>query len=172
MRSIGIFILALAGIVLVGWIVSKVTGSHAYLIEDWKFNDGETVLWRDDAADIGMIPHAGGAVSMTTPRLHRWVVVVTNQRVLLANKTLWGGKHMVMSVLYPGAAPGSDSKRLDGGLLSTGYQTLVIQPDVMKAHVDAKHPYVELKPAPAEPSSTNLSEIRIFTDLTASFRLP
>jgi hypothetical protein len=48
---------------------------------------------------------------------------------------------MVRYVLYPGAAPGGDSKRLDGGLFKTGYETLVIQPEVMVPCLDQKHPY-------------------------------
>ncbi|HVO31033.1 MAG TPA: hypothetical protein VMV18_09865 [bacterium] len=172
MKYFGIFLAALAGIALLGWIVSKVTGSHAYLLEDWKFNDGESVVWRDDAADVTLIPKLGQAVNMTPIRLHRWSVVVTNQRVIAANKAAFGGKHMVMQVLYPGAAPGGDSKKIDGGLLTTGYQTLVIEPSGMKAHLDSKPPYIELTPKDSEPSSTNLSEVRIYTESGATFRLP
>ena len=79
---------------------------------------------------------------------------------------------MVKYVLYPGVAPGSDSKRADGGLLSTGYETLVIQPGVITPHPDEKFGYVALTPAPDEPSSINMREIRIYTDLMKTFRLP
>ena len=142
------------------------------MLEDWKFNDGETTIWRDDSADVGMIPKAVKAAVTRPPRVHRWSVVVTNQRIITGNKTLRSGKHMVKYVLYPGAAPGGDSKRLDGRLFTTGYETLVIQPDVMMPHVDQKHPYIELRPAPDETSSVNLSEVRIYTDLIEGFRLP
>ena len=49
-------------------------GVPAYYIESWQFDDGETVLWRDDAADVVIIPKLGQAVSMTPARLHRWPV--------------------------------------------------------------------------------------------------
>lgn len=172
MTSFLIFLAVCAGIVLVAWIVTKVNGSHAWMLEDWKFNDGETTIWRDDSADVGMIPKAVKAAVTRPPRVHRWSVVVTNQRIITGNKTLRSGKHMVKYVLYPGAAPGGDSKRLDGRLFTTGYETLVIQPDVMMPHVDQKHPYIELRPAPDETSSVNLSEVRIYTDLIEGFRLP
>jgi hypothetical protein len=171
MKSLLFFLLALAGIALLGWTVSKITGAHGWLLEDWKFNDGETVLWRDDAADVGMIPRAAQAVVMRPPRLHRWVVIVTSQRIIISTKSV-GGKQLVKYVLYPGAAPGADSKQLDGGLFTTGYETLVIRPGAITPHLDDKPPYIELTPAPDEPSSVNLSAVRIYTDLAGTFRLP
>ncbi len=172
MSALLFFLAACAGIVLVAWIVGKVNGSRAWMLEDWKFSDGETIIWRDDAADVGMIPIAGQAAVMRPVRVHRWCVVVTDRRIIMGNKTLRSGKHVVKYVLYPGAAPGADSKRLDGGLFKTGFETLVIQPDFMEAHLDEKHPYVELKPAPDERSSVNLAEVRIYTDLIETFRRP
>ena len=156
----------------VGWIISKRTGSHAWYVDDWQFNEGETILWRDDRAEVSLIPRLGQAVLMTPVRLHRWTVIVTNQRVIIANKTLTG-KKMVQNVLYPGAAPDDQSKRVDGGLLTRGYSTLVIEPGVMHPHLDegTRYPYVALMPLAGEPSSVNLAEIRIYTDDGASFRL-
>ena len=171
MKAILFFLLALAAIVAIGVIVSKLNGSHTWPLATWKFNDGETVLWRDNAADVATIPKTGQAVVTQPPRLHRWTVIVTNQRLIVADKDLRGDS-LVKYVLYPGTAPGSDSKRSDGGLFSTGYETIVIQPGVVAPHLDGDHPYVALKPAPDEPSSINLSEIRIYTDLGKTFRLP
>jgi hypothetical protein len=72
MTAVLLFVAALAAIVLVGWIVSKAKGSKAYFIESWQFDDGETVLWRDDDADVAIIPKLGQAAVMTPARLHRW----------------------------------------------------------------------------------------------------
>ena len=49
----------------------------------------------------------------------------------------------------------------------------MIEPGVMHPHLDAgtRFPYVALVPLAGEPSSINLSEIRIYTDEGASFRL-
>ena len=166
-----IFIAACAAIVLVGWTVSKITGSHAWYIESWKYNDGESIIWRDDRADVGIIPKLGQAVVMRPMRYHRWPVVVTNQRIIIGNKS-FTGKQMVKYVLYPGSSPDAESKRTDGGLFSRGYSTLVIQSGVSHSHLDGKYPYVALTPIDAEPSSINLSQIRIYSDSVASFRLP
>jgi hypothetical protein len=172
MNSILAFIAVCSTIVLMAWIVSKITGAHAWYIESWTFNDGEIVVWRDDAADVGLIPKLGQAVVMRPMRYHRWPVVVTNQRIIIGNKT-FRGRQMVKYVLYAGASPDDQSKRA-GGLFLRGYSTLVIEPGVMHLHLDDawQPPYVALIPRAAEASSVNLAEIRIYTDSVSSFRLP
>lgn len=172
MTAVLLLVAACCAIALAGWIVSKATGSRAYFIESWQFDEGEMILWRDDAADVAVVPKLGQAASMTPARLHRWPVVVTTSRVIIGNKTLTG-KAMVKYVLYPELAPDGQSRHLDGGLLSRGYATVVIQPDVERDHLgdDVRHPYVALTPMAGERSSTNLSRIRIYTDLGATFRL-
>jgi hypothetical protein len=172
MTALLLFVAACGAIVIIGWIVSKAKGSKAYFIESWQFDDGETILWRDDGADVVVIPKLGQAVSMTPARLHRWPVVVTNSRVIIGNKTLTG-KAMVKYVLYPTFAPDGQSKHLDGGLLSRGYSTVVIEPEVKRDHLgdDVRHPYISLTPMDGERSSTNVSHIRIYTDLGSTFRL-
>jgi hypothetical protein len=172
MTAVLLFLAVCVAIVVVGWTVSKVKGSHAYFIDTWQYDDGETILWRDDAADVVIVPKMGQALSMTPARLHRWPVVVTNSRVIIGNKTLTG-KAMVQYVLYPNLALDGQSKHLDGGLLSRGYSTVVIEPEVERDHLgdDVRHPYVSLTPVAGERSSTNLAHIRIYTDLGATFRL-
>ncbi len=109
---------------------------------------------------------------MTPARLHRWPVVVTSSRVLIGNKTLTG-KAMVQYVLYPAVAPDGQSRHLDGGLLSRGYATVVIEAEVDREHLgdDVRHPYVSLTPVEGERSSTNISHFRIYTELGATFRV-
>ena len=172
MTAVLLFVAACGAIVVVGWIVSKAKGSRAFFIESWDFDDGEKILWRDDAADVVVIPKLGQALSMTPARLHRWPVVVTSSRVIIGNKTLTG-KAMVRYVLYPTVAPDGQSKHLDGGLLSRGYATVAIEPEVERDHLgdDVRRPYVSLIPVDGERSSTNISRIRIYTDLGATFRL-
>jgi len=46
-----LFVAALAGVVLIACVVSKLGGARAWYIEDWKPDTGETVLFRDDASD-------------------------------------------------------------------------------------------------------------------------
>jgi len=164
--AILIFVGVLAAIVLGGWTISKITRSRAWFIETWPYDEGETILWRDDRADVVLVPRLGQAVSMRPIRAHRWSVVVTNRRVLIGNKT-FSGKQMVKYVLWPGRAPDAHSKRSDGGLFTVGYTSILIEPGAVTIH-DA---YVALTPVSAEPSSVNLSEIRIYTDVAPSFRL-
>jgi hypothetical protein len=173
MTGLIVFVVFCVVLVIGGWVVSKVKGSHAYFIESWAYDPGETILWRDDAADVMVIPKFGQGAVMTPARLHRWPVVVTSSRVLIGNKTLTG-KAMVQYVLYPTSAPDGESKHIDGGLLSRGYATVVIQPTVELDHLgdDVHHPYVALIPVEGERSSANFSRIRIYTDLGATFRLP
>jgi hypothetical protein len=172
MTAVLLLVAACGVIAIAGWIISKTKGSHAFFIESWQFDDGETILWRDDAADVAVIPKLAQAVSITPARLHRWPVVVTNSRVIIGNKTLTG-KAMVQYVLYPAVAPDGQSKHLDGGLLSRGYSTVVIEPEVKRDHLadDVRHPYISLTPVDGERSSTNISHFRIYTDLGATFRL-
>jgi hypothetical protein len=170
MTAVLLFVAACGAIAIVGWIVSKAKGSRAFFIESWQFDDGETILWRDNAADVAVIPKLGQAAFMTPARLHRWPVVVTNSRVIIGNKTVTG-RAMVKYVLYPTVPPDDQSKHLDGGLLSRGYSTVVIEPEVERDHLTARHPYISLTPVDGERSSTNISHIRIYTDLGATFRL-
>ena len=172
MTALLLFVAACGAIVIVGWIVSKAKGSKAFYIESWHFDEGETIVWRDDAADVVIVPKLGQAVSMTPARLHRWPVVVTSSRVIIGNKTLTG-KAMVKYVLYPGVAPDGQSRHLDGGLLSRGYSTVVVEPEVDRDHLgdDVRHPYISLTPVDGERSSTNISRIRIYTDLGTTFQL-
>ncbi len=173
MNSILAFVAICLTIVLVAWIISKITGAHAYYIESWHYDEGETIVWRDDAADVVMIPKFGQAVIMTPLRLHRWPVVVTNHRIIIGDKT-FRGRQMVKYVLWPNASPDDQSKRQDGGLFSRGYSTLVIGPEAKHPMLDhgGQPPYVALIPKASEPSSINLAEIRIYSDSIASFRLP
>lgn len=170
MKSVGWFLLACAAIVLLGWIVSKVTGSRAYYVEDWALDEGETVLWRDEKTDTYLIPKHGQALVMSFARMRRGSVLVTNRRIVIGSLPLWGKKHMVQYVLYPAKAPGSD--RLDGGLLSVGYQTIVFEPSSVDVHAKDAKPYVDLIPVESEASSTNLERVRIFTEEAGSFRVP
>ena len=91
MNAILFFLTVCAGIVLVGWIVGRITGSRAWYLESWAYEAGETIPWREGGADVVMVPRFGQAVSMRPIRLHRWPVVATNRRVLLANKTFFRG---------------------------------------------------------------------------------
>lgn len=184
--SILYFLAACAGIVLLGWTVSKITGAKAYYIEDWSFDAGEQILWQDEAADIYPLSHYGRALVESFARMRRGMVVVTDRRVLGGARPLFGKKHLLQYMLYPiGSVPDqsgsratqagaslADSKKMHGGLLTRGYQTLLIQPGGLSINAGEKKPYVEIVPVQDAASSTNLRAIRIYTDQAASFTLP
>ena len=164
MTSLLIFVGFLAAMVAGGWIVSNRTGSHAWFLESWTYNPDEPTLWRDPRADVVIVPKLGRAAFMRPIRAHRWSVVATDQRVILANKT-FSGKQMVRYVLWRGRSPDANSQRLDGGLLTIGYSAMAIEP-----HAETSQDYVTLIPVATEPSSANIAEIRIYSELAASFR--
>ena len=164
-----LFLGACAGLVVIGWVVKKITGSRAWLLEDWKYDDGEQILWRDDAADVYPIAKHHAAF-MSFPRLRRHAVIVTNRRILVGVKTLFG-KRMVQYLLFTRPPADGQAEHLGGGLLTVGYQSIVIEPKV-DAHLDDKKPYLELTPSGDHASSVNLQTLRILTDQGATFRLP
>jgi hypothetical protein len=160
------FLVACGAIVAGGWLVSRVTGARSHYLDQWKLEDGESILWRDDAADVYLIPRLGQARKMSFARLRRQTVMVTNRRIVVAARPLFGQRRIVQHVLV--AAGDANSERLDGGLFSAGYQTLVIGPGIGRHLEDAK-PHLDLVPASGHPSSTNLATIRVFTDQGAGF---
>lgn len=170
MKALLIFVVALAAIVFVGWLVSKLTGSRAWFIDDWKFEPGEKVLWRDDAADVYVVPTYGRAVINSVLRLRRNTVVVTDRRILVATQPLYGKKRMVQYVLWPAPPADGNANKLDGGLLTVGYRTLVYLPEKLEPHQDSNEPYLEIAPAPGFSSSTNVSAIQIYSAQTESLK--
>ena len=171
MQSFLIFVSACAMIVVIAWLVSKLTGAHARYLDHWNFDDGETTMWRDDRADVAIIMRQGQTASLVRIlRLHRWSVIVTNQRVMIACKTL-SGRRMVKYVLHLGRALDDQSQRLGGGLLTRGYTTIVMDREVLKAPNNA---WVALRPLASAKATASLAELRIYTEvpkLTAALTL-
>jgi hypothetical protein len=175
----GWYLLAIAGIWAAmfagGWLISRWTGGRPHYLETWHFDDGETVIWRDDRADIYILPTLARPAIARPLRLHRFRVLVTTRRILVATRELFTGRQRVVYVLHAGAAPKSADTGTFGGEFKTGYRTLVVQQGVMDIRVGEKlqpSPYVALKPDRAVPSSFNCAEFRIYTELHESFRLP
>ena len=154
------FLAACAGIAALGWIVSRITGARTSLLENWVFEPGETVVCRDDRADVMVVPRWGGALVMTPIRTHRWAVVATDRRVILANRSLTG-KRVVMYVLWFGTSPDAESRTLDGGLLTRGYVSMAVE---REAVTEAAR-YVAFRPVGAEAGSFNVKEMRVYSDM-------
>ena len=162
----------MAGMVLLGLIVKQLTGAHAYLLEDWKYEPGETIVWQDDRADAYPLGRMGQAVFMSALRWHRDTVVATNRRILVAQKGLFSKKRLIRYVFNPGPSADGYTKHLGGGALTVGYQTIAYTPGVMVHGALGKHARIELAPLEGDASSTNLSKLLIYTELSSTFQLP
>lgn len=162
----------LAGLVLVGLLVKRITGAKTYLVETFPLEPGERVLWQDSAADAYTIPIRQAAY-VSHRRAQRGMVKITNLRIICGTKGLFGSEHIVQHVLYPGdrALP-DQARKLGGGLLTVGYQALVFERASFTAHEADEHPYLELTLAPGFDSSLNLRAYRVYTERAASFPLP
>jgi hypothetical protein len=166
-----IFLGLLVGLVALAIVVNRLRGIGAHYLDDWHPEAGERILFRDDEADTFVMP-VNRARYGAYARLRRGTVIVTDRRILAGARTLFGKKRMLQYMLYPGAAPGGWSAKLDGGLFTRGYETLAVMPEVVERVLDEARPYVVLKPSPGERSSTNVDFIRIYTDRAAGFPLP
>jgi len=166
------FLGCLAGLVLLGLLVKKLTGAKTYLVESFPLEPGEHVLWQDDAADVHSIPTRQAAF-VSYRRARRSLVKVTNLRVVCGSKGLFGGGHIVQHVLYPSDRTIPDPARaLGGGLLTVGYQALVFRRSSLERHVEKAPHFIELVLDPSFDSSVNLRAYRVYSEQTASFVLP
>ena len=163
--SFVIFLGALAAIVLVAVVVSRIIGARAQYLDAWKPEEGEHIRFEDRRATIDVDPQVGRG-----ERYVRSFVVVTDRRIVAGSRALFGKRLMILFMMYVGRAPGEEADSLHGGLLTRGYRTLVLEPAVRRV-LEGRRPHVELTPAPAK-SSLNLETIRIYTDRAADFRLP
>ena len=164
-----------AAMFAIAWLISRWTGGRPQYLESWRFDDGETVLWRDDRADVYVLRAMARPAVARPLRLHRARVLVTARRIVVAMSEMFTGRQRVVYVLYEGTAPASAEVGAFGGVLKTGYQTIVILRGLMDVRVAESmqpSPYVALKPDPAVASSFNCAEFRIYTDLYDTFLLP
>jgi hypothetical protein len=166
-----IFLGALVGLVGIAVTVNTVRGVRAHYLDDWRPEEGERTLFRDEEADT-VIVCVNRATFVSYARPRRGIVIVTNKRILAGTRVLFGRKRMLEYVMYTGSAPDEYSAMIDGGLFTVGYRTLVFLPDAIERVTSGKKPYVELKPSPSERSSINIDFIRIYTDRAQSFPVP
>ena len=166
------FVGILAAIVALAFLVSRVTGARAHYIEDWRPDEGERILFEDREADTYPVMKAGEAAFTTYGRPRRGFVLVTDLRILAGQRVLFGRKSMIQYMIYPEQARAADSGKLGGGLLTRGYQTLLLERDGIERRADEKKPFVLLTPSPAARSSFNLRAIRIYTDQAGQFPFP
>lgn len=157
------------GIVAIALISNRITGARAHYIDEWVFEEDEQVLFRDDKASVRLETKWGEADT----QLPSGTVIVTSKRILAGVKPLGSKRVMLQYLLYPGDVPGSeDSKKLGGGALTRGYQTLVFLPESTQRVAEDDDPRVVLVPSPDAASSTNIKSIVIRTSKAVGFPLP
>jgi hypothetical protein len=160
------------GIVLIGFVVSRLTGARAQFLDDFPLEPGECVLWEDLTADAYPVP-THTALLISYRRARRGAVRVTNRRILSGSKMLLSSRHMIVHILHPSDRVLPDEANdVGGGLLTRGYQILVFERASMVAHIAERAPFVELCLDSTRASSLNLSRYRIYTDSIAMFCLP
>lgn len=175
----GPWLLAIAGVwaaLFAGaWLISRWTGGRPHYLETWRFEPDETVVWRDDRADVFILTTFARPAIARPLRLHRARVIVTTRCIIVAMSELFTGRQRVVYLLHPGAAPAGADTGPFGGEFKTGYRSLVVQAGIMDVRAGEAmqpSPYIALKPDRSVPSSFNCAEFRIYTDLHESFRLP
>ncbi len=162
----------LAGMVGLAFVVSRITGARTQYLEGFPLENGERVLWEDQAADAYV--YAGRRALITTySRSRRSAVRVTTLRIIFGNRSLFGPKHIVQYMAFPSdrAFP-SEANSVGGGLLTRGFEAIVFDRAGVVTHTTDTRAFVELRLDPAITSSLNRQSLRIYSDLLQSFRLP
>lgn len=165
MTSFLIFLAALAGIVIVAVVVNKIKGAKALYIETGTLVAGEALRFEDKDADFYTVTVLGQAKLMTFGRLARAHALITNQRIIIGQKTLFGGKYMITNMFYYDAAsaPAGVLDELMGGQLSLGYLVRLIDRTNSSQEIDGEKRYVKIIPQ-ATASATNVAHCRLYTE--------
>jgi hypothetical protein len=167
-----IFICLLAGMVLVAFVVSRVSGARAQYLETFALAPGERVLWDDLAADAYKIAPQRALVT-SYRRSRRRAVRVTNLRILAACTPLFGNKHLIEHLLYPSDRPfPEEANGVTGGLFTRGYTTLVFERGGVAKEQSPSPQFIDLLLSPNIPSSINTLAFRIYSDRCDTFCLP
>lgn len=171
MTAVMVFVGVLVAIVVVGFVVSRVRGGRAHYLDAWSPEAGERTLVDDPAADFYVVPRMGQARKMSFARMHRTHAVLTDRRLIVAVKVLFGRRHMIthMVLLQAADAPPGTADRLSGGLLDTGYIVLVASPAGMRTERDGDKPYLRIDPD-STASSATIEHCRLYSDLADRFQ--
>ena len=167
-----IFLGILVAFVVVAFVVSRITGARNHYLENWKPDEGEQVLFDDRQADTYLVPKVSRSNYNYFSRPRRGFVLVTDRRLLAGTKPLFSKRQMIQYVMYVGSAPDPAADSFGGGLLTRGYQTLVLDPEAFQRVMQDGKPYIVATPSPEAASSFNLKAIRIYTDHAAGMPLP
>jgi hypothetical protein len=166
------FVACLAGIVLFGFVISKLNGTKSQYLETFPLEASERVLWEDLAADSYLLLSAR-ALRVSYRRWNRNAVRVTNTRIISGSKGLFGPKHVILHVLYPSDRRyPEEANTLTGGFFKFGYKVLVFERASAQPLSKDGKAFFELILSPSVGSSANAASFRIYSDALQTFALP
>ena len=171
MAALLIFVGALVVIVGGAIVVNRVRGVRAHYIEDWSPEPGEERLLDDPRADFYVVPRLGQAKVMTFARLRRTHAVLTDTRLVIAQKAAMSRRHMITHMLLlhgDGGAEAAELARMTGGQFTKGYIVMSARQEHMTVEADGEKRYLRIVPEPTA-SATNVEHCRLYSDMAALF---
>ena len=170
MNTVLAFAGALAAIVVLGFVVSRVRGGRAHYLDGWSPAPGERTLIEDRAADFYVVPRLGQARRMSFARLHRTHVVMTDVRMIIATRALLSKRYMITHMVHlVGDDAPAELGQLSGGLYSTGYTVVSARPSDMTVEDDGGKPYLRIVPEQTA-SGAMIEHCRLYSDDAAGLR--
>ena len=165
MSSLLIFVGALAAMWLLAVIINKISGAKAHYMDQLVLMPGEIKITEDREADFHVITSLGKAAYMSFARPRRTHVVLTDCRMVIASKVLFGGRYMITHMLYftRDKAPAVELDKVSGGLYSRGYLIMQTDRSTMTAEMDGTKPFIRIVPV-ATASATNIEHGRLYSE--------
>ena len=168
MAPVLIFLGVLALLIGGAIVANRLRGVSAHYLDTWDLDAGEHHLAEDDTADFYSVPRLGQARVMTFLRTHRTHAVVTDRRIVIAQRTLAKKRWMIIHEIYLDAAlaPAAALRSRGGGLGSLGYTVVVTTPAQVRQEQDGDKQYLRIEPV-STASSTNIDHLRLYSDHAA-----
>ena len=171
MTDIALFAAFLLALIAGAWLFTRLKGIQAQYTETFALGPEEKTLPEDLAADFYVVPALGLAAFMSFARMGRAHVLLTNRRMIIGQKVLFGKKHMVTDVIH--WAPNPDVRdeldKMTGGLFTRGYTSRLSAPDKTSVEMDGKKPYLRIILSDVA-SSANVDHCRLYTERAAEAR--
>lgn len=165
MNEFLIFLIAIAAIILGAIVINKIKGVKAQYLDAFAADAGEEVLHHELGADFHMVTKLGRAQVMSFARLRRTEALVTNRRIVIGQKVLFGKRHMITHMIWLDAAANVQAEldKMTGGQYSQGYMNYLVKRASASREIDGKKPYVKLIPE-STASATNIEHLRLYAD--------
>lgn len=165
MNEFLIFLVAIAALILGAIIINKIKGVKAQYLDAFTAETGEVVVHREAGADFHMVTKLGRAQVMSFARLRRAEFIVTNRRIVIGQKVLFGKRYMITHLIWLDPASGVQAElgKMTGGQYTLGYVNYLVTRSAATAELDGKKPYLKLIPEPTA-SATNIEHLRLYTD--------